>query len=358
MAVQLADEIGAVIDTTASLGHGSAIMAVQSVGESTCTLGEIRNRADLVIFWGCNPAVTHPRHAERYSVFPTGELIPHGRSDREVVFVGQAREVDEWKLDAKGSPADRVIRIHHHHDFEAISILRSLVTGKPIRGDLTLRETGADLQELAQLAERMKACRYGIVFFGLGLTERNLERPRSVSGSGHLIVGNLLKLVTELNAFTRFHARRMRVQGDVTGADNVMCWQTGYPFSVSMANGYPRYNPGEFTANDVLERGEVDACLLVGSESVKDFSKSARDYLGNIPTISIDYPSTVEDPQRLLTLVPTVQITTCVYGLHAAGTLYRMDEVPLPMKALLKSEYPTDEWVLSEISRGIASTRS
>src|SRR5262245_6301687 len=51
-AVRLADMLGATIDTTASLGHGPSVMAVQEEGESTCTLGEARNRADLVIFWG------------------------------------------------------------------------------------------------------------------------------------------------------------------------------------------------------------------------------------------------------------------------------------------------------------------
>ena len=54
-AVHLADRIGATIDTTASLGHGRSVMAVQEAGECTCTLGEVKNRADLVIFWGTNP---------------------------------------------------------------------------------------------------------------------------------------------------------------------------------------------------------------------------------------------------------------------------------------------------------------
>ena len=39
------------------------------------------------------------------------------------------------------------------------------------------------------------------------------------------------------------------------GADNVLTWQTGYPFAVSLARGYPRFGPGEYTATDVLGRG-------------------------------------------------------------------------------------------------------
>ena len=74
---------------------------------------------------------------------------------------------------------------------------------------------------------------------------------------------------TDLNDFTRFTARRLRIPGDVTGADAVLCWLTGFPFAVNLARGYPRYNPGEYSANELLERGEVDACLLVGSEACR-----------------------------------------------------------------------------------------
>ena len=52
----------------------------------------------------------------------------------------------------------------------------------------------------------------------------------------------------------------MRIPGDVAGADSVLCWQTGYPFSVNLARGYPRYNPGEYTANQLLERQKSMPC--------------------------------------------------------------------------------------------------
>ena len=72
-AVALADQLAATIDTTASLCHAPSVMALQEAGESTCTLGEVRNRADLVIFWGSNPVESHPRHFER--------AIPSNRRD-------------------------------------------------------------------------------------------------------------------------------------------------------------------------------------------------------------------------------------------------------------------------------------
>src|SRR5690606_3722392 len=83
-----------------------------------------------------------------------------------------------------------------------------------------------------ELVDRMKACKYGAVFFGLGLAQ---------TGVGHANVEALLSLVEELNAHTRFIARRLRIPGDVTGADLVLCWQTGFPFAVNLTRGYPRY---------------------------------------------------------------------------------------------------------------------
>ena len=82
------------------------------------------------------------------------------------------------------------------------------------------------------------------------------------------------------------------IPGDVTGADTVLCWQTGYPFAVNLSRGYPRYEPEEYSANTMLERGEVDACLLVGSEAVSLMSPEAPGgHLCGIPTIVLDYPA-------------------------------------------------------------------
>ena len=51
-AIELADLLGAIVDTTSSVCHGPTGLAMQAVGEPTATLGEVRNRADLLIFWG------------------------------------------------------------------------------------------------------------------------------------------------------------------------------------------------------------------------------------------------------------------------------------------------------------------
>lgn len=334
-AVALAERLGAVIDTTASLCHGPSIMALQEVGEVTCTLGEIRNRADLVVFWGCHPAVSHPRHAERYSVFPRGRYVPGGRGDRKIVMVGDASQVQQWRLDPEGAGPDLVVPVDPHTDFETLSLLRWMLRGGSAPGASP---------ELRQLLECMRGCRYGIVFFGLGIAETSMWDGQPHPPTGHVNVAALLQLVAELNTFTRFTARRMRLQGDVSGADNVLCWQTGYPFAVDLSRGYPRYNPGEFTANELLASGNVDTCLLVGAETVPYFSTAACRHLESIPSVVLDYAGA---PQQF---VPTVRFTTGVYGLNSTGTVYRMDNVPVSLRAPLENDTPTDEFVLEELS--------
>jgi formylmethanofuran dehydrogenase subunit B len=327
-AIALAEQVGATIDTTASLCHAPSVMAIQEVGEVTCTLGEVSNRADLVIFWGVNPVESHPRHMERYSLFPNGRFVPRGRADRTLIVV-------DVKPTATTEIADIYVPVERGRDFEMMTILRSLIRGVPVSRE---GAAGMPMSLLADVAQRMRSCRYGVVFFGLGL---------SMTGGGQHNVEALLLLVRDLNQYTRFCARRMRIPGDVTGADMVLAWQTGFPFSVNFARGYPRYNPGEFSAQEMLERGDVDACLFVGSEGAGRFSAKALAHLEQIPTITLDYPT-------LDSCVPaTVRFTTAVYGIHRSGTAYRMDSIPIPLRPILVADYPSDDETLDQIARSL-----
>ncbi|MHB8973361.1 MAG: formylmethanofuran dehydrogenase subunit B [Pirellulaceae bacterium] len=330
-AVRLAEELGATIDTTASTCHAPSIMAVQAVGESTATLGEVKNRSDLIVYWGSDPLVSHPRHLERIVDAP-GMFVPGGRRDRHLIVV----DVTETET---ARCADTFVRVAAGSDFDLLWALRAAVRGV----DIARVPYGDVPWPLVQeLAERLRSCHYGAVFFGLGLTRH---------GIAHANVEALLRLVTDLNAHTRFVARRMRIPGDVAGADSVLCWHTGYPFSVNLARGYPRYNPGEYTANQLFERSEVDAVLLVGSEGVAKLTPAARQTLTNIPSIVLDYPAT-ECSWR-----PTVQFTTAIYGIHRAGTAYRMDEVPVPLQQILSSSLPADHDVLDAIRQALPTAK-
>lgn len=351
--VALADKIGAIIDTTSSVCHGPTGLAMQSVGEPTCTLGEVRNRADLLVFWGCNPAVSHVRHFARYSAMAKGALTPQGRRDRTVVVV-------DVRPTASTRAADHFLQVQPGADFEVLTTLRALLQGRmddrgPANDDRPNRPRAANdadveaqsdeqtvggipLIALEALVEMMKACRYGVAFMGMGLTQ---------SAGRDLNVSELFTLVAELNQYTRFSVIPMRGHGNVTGADQVMTWQSGYPFAVSFARGYPRYGPGEFTAVDVLARGEADVALILASDPMAHFPQAAAQALARIPTIVLDpMPS-------LTTEMAHVVFPTACYGVDATGIAYRMDGVPLRMRAPLPRARPTDEEILDRLIEAV-----
>jgi len=328
-AIALADLLGASIDSTSSVCHGPTTIGIQNQGEPTCTLGEIKHRADLVIFWGCNPAEAHQLHFARYSVLARGKLTPQGRKDRTVVVV-------DVRPTRSSRRADIFLQVHPGRDYEVLTTLRALLKGET----LDVPDVGGvKVAQLAALLERMKGCRFGVIFFGMGVTQ---------TGGKYLNIAELLALVAELNVHTRFTAMAMRGHGNVAGADSTLTWQTGYPFAINFARGYPQYNPGEFTAVDLLARQEADAALIIASDPVAHFPHRAAHRLSQIPTI-------VLDPEVNLTAREArVVLPTAIYGVSAAGTAYRMDNVPLPLKKLVDSPQPTDEEVLSEIIARLA----
>ncbi|MHA1187800.1 MAG: molybdopterin-dependent oxidoreductase, partial [Candidatus Heimdallarchaeota archaeon] len=58
--IVLAEESGAIWDHCPSVCHGPSVMGIQEIGLAGCTLGEIRNRSDVIIYLGCNPMEAHP----------------------------------------------------------------------------------------------------------------------------------------------------------------------------------------------------------------------------------------------------------------------------------------------------------
>jgi formylmethanofuran dehydrogenase subunit B len=301
-------------------------------GKVTCTLGEVKNRADLVIYWGGNPAECHPRHFTKYSLMPKGKFVPAGRKGRTMVLV-DIRETPSAKA------ADIFLQIRPGKDFEVLTILRALVKKQRI-DESAVSETGLTLDRLQDLADRMKRARFGVLFFGMGL---------SMTRGKHMNSAAVLTLAAELNAFTKFVCMPMRGHGNVTGSDMVLRWTTGFPFGISLSRGYPRFNPGEFSTVDLIVRGDNDAALILGADPGATMPQPGIDHLARIPTIVLD--PKVTHTSRLA----RVHITTAATGISAPGTAYRMDEVPLPLRPALKSPYPTDEDVLKRIRAAVAA---
>ena len=329
--VEIAELLDATIDNPSSYCHGPGLMARQQVGLSSCTLGEAKNRADLVIFWGCNPLEAHVRHFTRYSVSAKGLFQPEGREARKIVTI-DIRPTPTTKS------SDWFIQVTPGNTFEIATLLRALVGNKPLGVKDETLIGGVPVSTWKELAEMIRGCKYGIVFFGLGVTQC---RGRDLN------VEQLSVLVSEINNYTRFYAMAMRGHGNVAGGNQVMTWQTGYPLAVNFSRGYPRYNPGEFSVIGLLARKETDAALIVATDPGSHLPADTVDYLKTIPTIYLE-PHRNPTTEWARVVIPVAQA-----GVAAAGTYYRMDNVPLRVKKIVDSDLMTDEEILKKLKEKI-----
>ena len=369
--LELAEEVGGVVDNTSTICHGPSALSVQEVGLPSCTLGQVRHRADLIIYWGSNPWSSHPRHIERYTNLSEGrfeesewkEYLSKVKASnvKKKVETVLRRVSHRDKASASASPikeprlalsktgrklvvvdvrktrtaeiADYFLQVQPNHDYELFEAFRALIRDE----ELDVEEVaGVPVERLEEIAEAMISCSFGTIFFGLGLTMSS-GKMRNVEAA--------IALTRDLNRFTKFMITPMRGHFNVTGADTVFTWQTGYPYAVDFSLGYPRYNPGETTAVDVLLRKESDATLIVASDPVANFPKKAVEHLVEKPLIVID------PHMNATSQVADVVFPSAFVGIETAGTAYRMDHVPLPLKKIVSAPkgIMSDEEVLRKI---------
>jgi formylmethanofuran dehydrogenase subunit B len=327
-AVALAETLGAVIDPASPGGSWAAGAASQAFGLSTATFGDIRDRAEVVVAWRADPVASHPRLLPRLRLDRAGRAAGGRGLDRRLVVVDAQRT-------ATAEEADVFIALPPELDFEALWAMRALVRDVSMDRDLAAR---LPLDALRELAGGLGACRYGTVLYGSGL---------AATADGYVNALALLALVRDLSRTAHVVALPLR-EGNARGAEDVLAWQTGYPSAVSFARGHPRAQPGEFSAADVLERGDVDAALILGFDALGHLPPRAAEHVRRIPTIVLG-PRATETAA-----VARVAFGTAAGGVHREATVHRMDGVPVPLHAPLASSRAGDREVLAAIAARIA----
>ncbi|MCW4034740.1 MAG: formylmethanofuran dehydrogenase subunit B [Candidatus Bathyarchaeota archaeon] len=377
--VELAEEVGGVLDNTAVVCHGPSIIGVQEAGIPTSTLGQIRHRADLIIYWGCDPWSAHPRHLERYTAFTDGrfedsewmsyinkvkasvgkkklssvkrrsfqceteyEKISDNKPPVDLNKEGRKLVVVDVRESMTAKVADYFVQVKPGKDYEIMAAIRSIVNEEELDVD---EVGGVPVEYLEEIVDTMVNAKFGVIFFGMGLTQsagkfRNIELA--------------ISLTRDLNRRTKFVILPMRGHFNVTGANTVFTWQSGYPYAIDFSLGYPKYNPGETTCVDVLLREQSDAALVIASDPVSNFPRKAAEHLVKNPLIVID------PHMNVTSMVGDVVFPSAVVGVEKAGTAYRMDHVPLPLKKVVEPPEGllSDEEILRRIVEDVRVIKS
>lgn len=295
-AIALADALRAEVDGATSETAASGILAAQRRGRAGATLGEIRNRADLVLFWAVDPRERYPRFLERYAA---ATPATHAASRTHLsVSVGRERGPATADLTAELAPELEV---------EALALMRAVARGRP------LVDVPDPLRPVVAIAEQVLKGRYIAIVYDAE-PGRNPRDDQRADG--------LLALAQVLNGPSRALLAGLRAGGNRSGAEAALTWQTGFPMRVSLREGHPRYQPRR-SAVERLRGGGADAVLVAGAAAA----------LGPLPLESV--PGVVIGPGASAVAGARVAIDTGVAGIHEAGTGYRMDDVPLPLTPVL-----------------------
>ncbi len=322
-AIAIADQLRAFVDSATSSTSPEGILAAQRRGRASATFGEIRNRADVIVFWAVDPALMYPRFQSRYAPDPAGMHVPNGRGDRTVIAVD---------VGAQRGPDDADVRIQMTANEEQVFLasLRASLAGRTI-GDPPI------VARVTELATRLTRAKYAVIV-------TDAESPPEVPS---MRADALIALTQSLNATTRGSLCTLRAGGNRNGADTTLTWQTGFPMAVDFSRGFPRYTPDDATLAR-LGRAGFDAALIIGSSAALPAAVTAA--LKGVRTIVIG-PRASES-----TLDATIRIDTGVAGIHESGMAFRTDEFPLPLRALLPTPRDTAS-LLTALGSAIAASR-
>ena len=301
-ALAVADVLRATVDTATSEPAAAGLLAAQRRGRAAATLGEVRNRADVLLFWGVDPAPRYPRYLSRYALDPAGTHVPGGRAGRTVISVSIGR-------DRGPAGAESELALAPDQEIAALSVMRAVALGN------ALGELPPELQAAAEVATRLTMAAYAVLVHD--------GEPGEESGRDAYRAEGLIALTQALNGRTRAALSTLRAGGNRSGAEAALTWQTGYPMAVSYRGGYPRYMPA---SRGLAQQGAGGAGAILVAGSAAALGNALAEAASRSSVIAIGpRASEVPFPVR-------VAIDTGVAGIHEGGTAYRMDEVPLPLR--------------------------
>jgi formylmethanofuran dehydrogenase subunit B len=317
--IELARKLRGVIDDTSSFCQGILVEKVLTGELPTCTLDDVRDYADVVIFWGADPSSSHPRHLSRFSYFPRGKKRQKGYEEERTAICIDVRESPTAKI-----CAENYIKIPQGGDAAFAEALLNVLGGKIPKV--------ADKKRMLELGSLLKKAEYGVIFGGLGLVYSMKDD-----------IGLLGELLSRLNEVSKFYMMPMVGHYNMRGFNQTLYDETGHINRVSFADSIE--SGPEYGIVDALKI--CDAALVIGSDPISSLPAHISRMLAKVPIVAID-------PHRTLTTeVAKVVIPAAFSGLEAGGSALRMDGLPVKLEPILSSDYLSDAEILKRLLEAV-----
>ncbi|PKO50915.1 MAG: formylmethanofuran dehydrogenase [Betaproteobacteria bacterium HGW-Betaproteobacteria-21] len=337
---RLANDCGAILDHV----RGDALMhstrALQDRGVFYTTLAEIRNRADLVLCLGTNPAAHYPEFFRRCA--PAADAT----QGREIVFLG-ARAATE----AVGLEGCTTEEIPLAGDlFDTVALLAARLAGRRVG------EVPAVPAVLEALVARMQAARYTVIVW----------ESASLPAHGALIAEGIQRLVNTLNRSTRAAAFCCGGGDGGYTANQVLTWLSGLPLRSGVHARGLVHEPLRYATDRLLADAAVDALLWVSSFGLELVPPAIA-----LPRVVLGHPGLgarlaqregKDEGQREGQdggQGTTVFIPVSTPGIGSAGHLFRADGgVVVPLAPIHDDPLPTVAEVAAALCARLARRRA
>src|SRR5262245_11350813 len=295
-AVRLADRLGAALDIEGGEAAAVESEAIAMAGLSAATFGAVRDRADVVLLWRCDPRPEHP------------ELLP---PRRPAAADGAERRVIRLGAEGPSAPGD----------LEALAALRALALERaPHLGASAAgaRAGSVDIATLRAAALALREARHAAILWD----------ARAVTGSeGPATALALALLARDLDDRRGPDGGRRAVARPLGGGGNV----AGALSAILSERGHARRLGASWSA---------DAVLLVGARR----RPAILDASGVPPRLVVVGPGVPEGVEE-----PEVHIPAAVPGLSGGGLWMRADGIALPVRNVVPASDPSEEAILDDL---------
>ncbi|XSG82724.1 MAG: hypothetical protein ACPW61_02810 [Methyloligella sp. ZOD6] len=263
-ALDLAETVGGVIDHAAGGGMARANRLMREAGSTPVSLGEVRNRSDLVIVLGKAPLEADPALLEK--IFPAKQKLPRpGAEPRRLITMGCKPKTLPETVETTA------IDIRKVDLMTAIGMLAAAIQHHPF-GDTRKALPKA----LAEAAERFREAAFSVFVY----SPEELPEP---------VLHTVLDMVRSLCGKARAGTYTVPVHGNGEGVNLCSVWTCGLPVRTSFAHGNPVHDAWRYDTHRMIEDGEADALLWIDA-----FGEKKAEAPKGVPTILLANPGTVK----------------------------------------------------------------
>ncbi|MFM0201789.1 formylmethanofuran dehydrogenase [Paraburkholderia fungorum] len=311
----LAAACGAILDHLHGDTLTPATLAFQDRGSFFTTLSEVRTRADLLVFFGCQPSRRYPRFFSR--------TLEGTDIARELIFVGCA--VDPAAAGLAHTRTETLLP--HAEPYETLALWSALAEGRA-PGALHRDANGADADAAATLSSlqaRLAAARYAVLVY---------EPAALPSPHAALLIEVLNRIVKAANRATRAACLPLGGDDGALTVNQTVTWLSGMPLRTrvstparSAGTAPLDYDPYRYRTSRLLAGDEVDALLWVASFTPHAWPMPLDPA---VPLIVLGHPA-LADAARARG-ANTVFIPVATPGIDSGGHLFRVDgSVVMPL---------------------------